>query len=588
MNRIYKFLSICLLSILVSCGDGFLEIKPLSIYTPESVYIDETGFEGMLVTLRKKLRNDFYGATEGLASETIASDLAVIASKDPTAARNFDIQVLPTSTGVFDFLKIWQTAYEQIRNANVVLSRIVDVEFKSEDIKNTIVAEAYFHRAYWYYRLVHLFGDVPFVNVEHTTPKIDFYTHSRKTVLSKIAQDMDYAVKWLPDAVKPGAVSKGAGYHLLTKIYLANCNFKEAVNAATSVIENGNYSLMKDRFGVDASNASYDVIWDLHQKENKSSEQNKEVLLVVQDKYGFPDAEVNGGTKSMRRHLPAWWQTYIKDPDGNRGMIDTAGDEYFVKLGRGSGYVRSSNYYNYDIWTDETDMRHDSVNNWFPVEKFVYNNPNSNYYGQKVQIQYTNQDDTIHCWYPFPYYKVYIEDEETPDIPQGGHSDWYVFRLAETYLLRAEAYFWLNDLNNAAKDINEVRLRAKAKPVAPQQVNIDYILDERARELYAEELRKTELTRISYIMAENGLYGYSLESFSQKNYWYDRVIEKNNFYRDNLWYGNQNYKVSPFHVLWPIPAKAIDSNIGGVINQNEGYVGTDKNRAPLTSIDNEQ
>ena len=52
-------------------------------------------------------------------------------------------------------------------------------DFVKEEIKNAIIAEAYFHRAYWYYRLVHLYGDVPFLNIEHTAPKIDFYTHSK-------------------------------------------------------------------------------------------------------------------------------------------------------------------------------------------------------------------------------------------------------------------------------------------------------------------------------------------------------------------------------------------------------------------------
>ena len=140
---------------------------------------------------------------------------------------------------------------------------------------------------------------------------------------------------------------------------------------------------------------------------------------------------------------------------------------------------------------------HDNQVNWFSVDKFIYNNPSSKYFGQPVQIQYTNPKDTIHCWYPFPYYKVYVADEERPDQPYGGHSDWYLFRLAETYLLRAEAYYWLNQTDKAAADINSVRVRAKADPIVASQVSIEYILDERARELFAEEFRKTEFLRNS-------------------------------------------------------------------------------------------
>ena len=162
--------------------------------------------------------------------------------------------------------------------------------------------------------------------------------------------------------------------------------------------------------------------------------------------------------------------------------------------------------------------------------------------------------------------------------------------MAETYLIRAEAYFWLNQNDKAAADINMVRNRAKATPVTPDKVDINYILDERARELFAEEFRKSEITRIAYIMAEKGINGYSLNNFSEKNYWYDRVMEKNEYYRADgkiLW-GPNVYKISPFHVLIPIPAKAIDSNVNGVINQNIGYVGSDKNKAPLEIIDDSQ
>ncbi|MDI9605688.1 MAG: RagB/SusD family nutrient uptake outer membrane protein, partial [Bacteroidota bacterium] len=337
----------CLSLLLFSCGDDFLRIKPLSIYTPESIYIDASGFEGVLVTLRKNLRVDFYAEAGGLASELISSDLAISANKAQDAIHNFDTQVLPTGTGNnYNFHEIWTRGYNQIRNANVILSRIENGTFDSEEEKNAIIAEAYFHRSFWYYRLIHLFGDIPFLNIEHTAPKIDFYTHARKTILKKITSDMSFAVKWLPETAIPGAITQGAGYHLFAKILLADGKFEEAVQAASAVIDSGNYSLMNKRFGVDAAEPVYNVIWDLHQKENKSSPENKEGILVVQEQYGFPDAEVPGGTQSIRRYIPSWWNTYIKDPDGKRGMIDTSGNEFLIHVGRGVGYVRPCSYHN--------------------------------------------------------------------------------------------------------------------------------------------------------------------------------------------------------------------------------------------------
>ena len=172
---------------------------------------------------------------------------------------------------------------------------------------------------------------------------------------------------------------------------------------------------------------------------------------------------------------------------------------------------------------------------------------------------------------------------------QGGHTDWYIFRLAETFLLRAEAYVWKGDLASAAADINAVRTRAKCAPYTPAQISIGTVLDERARELYYEEPRKTELTRMAYIFAKTGKsYNgttYSVANFSTSNFMIDRILEKNEFYRKNfVTVHGDMFKISQYHVLWPIPQAAILANTDGHINQNIGYSGAAANVPPSDKI----
>jgi len=103
--------------------------------------------------------------------------------------------------------------------------------------------------------------------------------------------------------------------------------------------------------------------------------------------------------------------------------------------------------------------------------------------------------------------------------------------------------------------------------------------------------RKTELTRIAYIfalthkMAEKGKT-YSLENFSDdNNYFYDRIMAKNNFYRDDVVTNHgDKYTISPYHVLWPIPTVSIQANTYGHINQNKGYTGYESNVPALDVI----
>lgn len=594
MNTIMKrsniYFIVIIVTLSISCQDDFLKINPLSIFTPENVYVDKAGMDALLLTLRKNLRHDFYGAANELTNELITSDLCVAGNKATSGTHDFFSQVTPTGTDQYNFFTYWNTGYNQIRNANVVISRIDEPKWDSEQDKNEILAEAYFHRSYWYFRLIHQFGDVPFLNREYTEPKIDFFTHSRKTILEKITQDMEFAVQWLPEVVDPGKVNRAAGNHLLAKIYLADGDFDGAIAASSAVINDGLHALMTERFGVVANDDRFNVIWDLHQKENKSLASNTEGILVVQDKYGFPDAESSGGTLAMRNYIPVWWhRIYLKDADGKAACTDQRGNFQIIALGRGVGYARPTNYASYEIWENAgADLRHDTDTNWMTMDKVLHNNPESAYYGTPVTKEYTNPIDTFQSWFPWPHYKVYIEDEERPDRPYGGHSDWYLFRLAETYLLRAEAYVWKGDYANAAADINKVRERALAPPVNPVDVNLDYILDERARELYAEGSRKTVLTRMAFVMADKNLNGYSLDNFSEKNFVYDRITAKNNFYNSGYTWGSNEFRIGPYHALWPIPQDVIDDNPGNVINQNVGYPGAENNVPPKTEITEEQ
>ncbi len=76
-------------------------------------------------------------------------------------------------------------------------------------------------------------------------------------------------------------------------------------------------------------------------------------------------------------------------------------------------------------------------------------------------------------------------------------TDWYMIRIAETYLLRAEARLAQGNKSGAAEDINVLRNRAGAKPCTAADIDIDYILDERVRELFGEEQRWVTLSRLS-------------------------------------------------------------------------------------------
>lgn len=170
----------------------------------------------------------------------------------------------------------------------------------------------------------------------------------------------------------------------------------------------------------------------------------------------------------------------------------------------------------------------------------------------------------------------------------------YLYRLAEAYLLRAEAYYWLNDYAKAAEDVNRIRKRAHCTTFfSATDMNgldgLDVIMDERARELMYEEFRHVELVRVSYIKAnKEGTYQSpkSLADESSNSYWWHRIVKYNNYYNKGVTtlHGDE-YKIAKHNIFWPITQGNIDPNLYGRINQNYGYAGYEKNEPPISSLE---
>lgn len=589
-NKIARCLSVVLLAAnMISCVD--LSPEPLSFFAPENTLVDKEGLEALLVTSRKQIKWEWFGdafnagfCETPLVYEYAWSDLSVMGAPEVKEIHNLETQLTPTSNMSLH-LRYWDLGWNGIKYANILISRVPLSDIADESVKNGLLAEGYFHRAYWYYLLTNQWGDIPLIMEEITEPKLDFHSVSRMSILQQMKSDLEFAVKWLPLTVKPGCVNRAAGEHLLAKIYLSVGEFQNAVDASTRCINDYGLSLMTKRFGVNSGDSKLDVINDLFQEENISSIENKEGIFIVQERYGIEGNIAPKGSCRMRNFVPYWCNgSAVKTPDGKQGTTYDAGlyagSELVQQLGRGIAKIRPTNYGQYELWSDcGDDLRHNE-NNWYDISRLVYNRPaskggSSKYFGQPVERKYVT--DTMRCYFSFPTTKVliYKDDINKGKTPTGGFTDQYVFRLAETYLIRAEANHWLGRLAQATSDVNEIRRRSQA-PEIPS-VTLDDILDERGRELYLEEHRKVELTRIAFLKAQLGQDGYSLQNFSEKNWYYDRVIEKNNFFREKYFYSTNPFVMKPYHVLWPIPLTAITSNTQGRINQNIGYFGAEEN-----------
>jgi hypothetical protein len=618
-KKIILFASLTLIGS-VGCKKSFLDSDQLSQYSPETSLSSVAALKAALNGLGANVRQEYFGDSAPMLTESIFSDVAVEGTTDKsTPAQDLVSRITPDANlNSDDFNKIgwyWEQEFRGVRLANTVITNIERPTYTNEAEKNAILGSAYFYRAYHYYRLVHQFGDVPLNLKDIDAPKDDYYSTKREVILAKMKTDLEFARIWVLDNVNKGEVTKGAINHLLTKVNLALGKFDDAIASATSVITGSPYGLMTARFGSTAGDLTKNVVWDLHRMDNKALPNNKEALFLVIDRETL-QGNTNLGSQLMRNTVPAWHFANLKTPYGGTAITDAATAEIPLTrmYGRGIGRYRGTSYSTKQIWTDNTDYRH-AKGMWMDMTDLVYNNPalktskiaeERDLYGKplvqydasNIKQMFTNGSlDTIRHWFGWPHYKVFINStnalatDPNWNPPRGTNTDWYVFRFAETLLLRAEAYYWKGELPKAMQDINTLRARANAKLLTDAStITIGTILDERARELYWEEPRKTELTRIAYIFAQTGKAAYngktySLANFSDNNFFYDRIIEKNDFYRNNVpTLQGVNYRIAPYHVLWPVPASAQRFNVNGRINQNKGYTGYESNVPALDKI----
>ena len=187
----------------------------------------------------------------------------------------------------------------------------------------------------------------------------------------------------------------------------------------------------------------------------------------------------------------------------------------------------------------------------------------------------------------FPRFWKFSEDIH-PNFDETGNKsydcDWYLIRIAETYLLRAEARLAQGNKAGAAEDINVLRSRAGASDVAASQVDIDYILDERTRELFGEEERWITLNRLS-VNPNCGAYvtsKYPVQDETTSNTMYERV-RKYGFgyenladnpretYTDVMGKTRHYSNFKPYNYVLPIPFQIIQANKDYEYPQNTGY-----------------
>ena len=585
----YLILSMFAAFLLTGCNeDKFLEEKPLDFNSASNSYETAADYDAAITELYFLTREEFYTTYDRTTDLSKFADMWITA--DPLKSNV--VADLSPSGAMAKFY--WDENYKLIAQANTVISRLPNSSKLTDDEKKVYEAKARFFRALAYRTLVLLYGDVPLQLEEVSTPKTDFVRESKDKVKAQVVEDLEFAAANLPEinTVKDGEISKPAANMLLAEMYLATGDNDKAINAASAVINNPNLALMKNRFGSQAKEDG-DVFYDLFRPNNQNrASGNTEGIWVIQFETNIEGGGNNtshffwvpGSFWGERFFAPQVDKFQIIKPDGTRLQLFDwpIGD---MTGGRGIGTHYATNHLYNEIWADDFDDMRNSEYNWprrFKIHRtnVLDDNPElkaampDGYFdlentvlpdGWSMETGFaggvtapTQLPNRYMCGYstkmttPFHHPDAQYQNKETYQLAGTGgktYTDQYFFRLAEAYLLRAEAYVNKGDKNKAADDINELHKRANAKLCTADQMNLDYILDERLRELTCEEKRRLTLSRVGKLAERIKKYNpYFSAAYSADNKDYDAHFD-----------------------LLPIPLSAIQANKDAKLEQNPGY-----------------
>jgi hypothetical protein len=512
--------------------DKLLTEHPETVIVPDNLYTNLAGFEAGLNALYANVRRERSGVDPSNPSNDITETSMKIGTDNgygnyvSPPERLFQ-QFTSFNTPLNSFTdQTWRWLYQTINAANTIINRAANpAVIWSETDRDRVIGEARLIRAWAYRHLQYLWGDVP-VNLEESNGsniRTDWERVPRDSVRRLIINDLLFAEAHLPQVpTSDGKLAKGVAQHYLAEMYLAVGKPDSAEIEASAVINSGVYQLITNRYGVHASEQGVAFMDQFQDGNVDRSQGNTEALWVLQ----FAQNVNGGGTSMMRR---SWVTRY----ESNKGMMLAAEDG-----GRGIGRLAITRY-GLDLY-EPTDDRGGP----YAIRRFyLYNNaatlPTGKNLGDTLFTVVGAEKLSNPLW---PSTRKWDWSDPADVTAAEQYEDQPYIRLAETYLLLAEAQFKQGKLDEAATTINVLRNRAHATPITSADVTMDYILDERSRELVTEEQRRYTLIRTGT--------------------WYDRVVKYNPLAAANV--------VARDSIL-PIPQSVIDANLTKPMAQNPGY-----------------
>ena len=396
-----KYMCFIVVFSLISCK-GFLDKDPIATLDAGSFFqTEDDAIQAMNASYKpltfSNANNNFYWAFG-----TLASDEA-IAGGDGSRAGLVDLDALTHTPRTDEINKFWQLEFSGITQCNLVLDKVQTIAI-SKAVKDRVVGEALFLRAFYYFQLTQVFGDVPLLITIVSPDKLKVPRTSKMLVYQQIIADCDQAANLLPPqyvGAEIGRATRGAALALAAKTYLYQKNWDKTLEYIAKIKVLNIYGLMpnyQDNFG-------------------KKTQNNKESVWEIQ----HTNLELNVGNS-----LNQWW--------------------YSKKIVGGYGFAEATDTFVKAFEVDD------------PRRAFTAVMNNEDYFGAVYKNSFSSTRYSV---------RKYLQADSTLTQKADGDINYTAIRYAEVLLWEAESLAELGRNTEGGVPLEIVRNRARLQAANP-------------------------------------------------------------------------------------------------------------------------
>lgn len=504
---------------LISCSKSLLDEASKSNITAAALFGSPEGLASATTALYNRERLIFRGSSDAESvvwtNQMKGTDITVTRGGAGVQFARYDVTLNAANAQVRQY---WSHFYYLIVRANEIIAAGEDLGMDNEMVRQA-VAEAKVIRAHSYFYLIRRYDRI-ILNDQATTVgnvEREFRPADPAEVFGLINADLDFAIDalgWV--AANPGRYTQGAARHIKAKVALWQQDWEEAALQADEIINNGPYALVPLERIFDGG--------DLNHSEG---------ILVSQWDRAPGGASIGGpaGHRLAQYFIPNYYKISGILVNGDNG-------------GRAWGRVYPNTYL-LGLY-EEGDDRY----NTFYKHYWVYDDPDNLPAGRQLGERVTTTNSGVYFDQLHPACTKFLDKWTKEPTEAQSFKDIIIYRLAETYLIGAEAHMRLKGSadGTARNYISKVRERA-GLGVYNGPVTEDLILEEDARELAFEGHRWFNLKRMG------------------------KLVERVRLYSGDTGVGaiQPRQNIQDFHVRWPIPQSEIDMMGAANFPQNPGY-----------------